>query len=398
MRLPAAKFLLAASLVSQLPSGMVSLALLLSIVNVHGSYSAGGAVVGAYVIMSGAFAPWWGRRTDRHGAWPVLAGTGLAHLLAFSVLVVALTRHAPLWFLTTATLVAGAVRPVSPGVAQSLWAHLAPDDTIRNSAYALHSLQVGLVWILGPLVTSAFVGIFGTGTGPPTALGMAGVLATTGAFLVGRIWRGVHPERTRSAERKPEPRPGHRIDDSLYTRPYVSVLGSIALYELAVGAAFVTIGIFTQRTGATGMFGVLIALWFCGSTVGGIWFGGRQVSGPLAKRYRWWLTAFAASWAICALVTTPWQLATALLLGGIAMSPTAIAQYNLVAELAPPAARNEGFTWLSTTTGAGGALGTALAGPAIEYTDWQAAGFVLAALALAMAVLVVSPPLSRLRR
>jgi hypothetical protein len=71
-------------------------------------------------------------------------------------------------------------------------------------------------------------------------------------------------------------------------------------------------------------------------------------------------------------------------------------QYSLIAGFAPPRSRVEGFTWLSTTAGAGGALGSVLAGPMITLFQRPYLGFVLAAgCALAAAVAVASIPTQR---
>ncbi|MFI7449782.1 hypothetical protein ACIBQX_19970 [Nonomuraea sp. NPDC049714] len=80
--LPSAKRLLAGSLIGHMPIGMVTLTLLLGIAHSSGSYSFAGVVVGLYVTASGLVAPLLGRRMDRHGIWPVLAGTGVAFAIA----------------------------------------------------------------------------------------------------------------------------------------------------------------------------------------------------------------------------------------------------------------------------------------------------------------------------
>jgi MFS family permease len=383
-----ARSLFAGSLIGQVPVGMVTLTMLLGVAHVTGSYSSGGLVVGVYVAASGVVAPLWGRATDRLGAGRILTGMGIGFLAAFALLIVLLRAQAPLPALLPVAALAGVSRPILAGVAQSMWSYLIQDEDLLKSAYTLHSLQLGLVWVAGPLIVSALIGAFGRENGVLAALGVAALLTASGALIVARIWRRRAPLLARK-QREARARWGRRRQ-RLYTRSYVMVLLSGALFEVAAGSGFITISIFADRSGRPSLSGLLVALWFLGSVVGGLWFGARAIDRPLTEQYRWSLLALAGSYTLCAVLTGSWALAGGLLIGGLSLAPAFALQYSLIADLTPPAARSEGFTWLQTLTAGGGGLGGALGGPTIDLFDRTAAGFLLAVCCLLVAAVLAT--------
>src|SRR4029450_1602445 len=77
---PHVRRLVLSGLLARLPMGMIGLALLLLVRENGGSYSAAGAVSGAYFVATAAGAPIAGRRVGRHGQ----ARSPLARARAFA--------------------------------------------------------------------------------------------------------------------------------------------------------------------------------------------------------------------------------------------------------------------------------------------------------------------------
>jgi len=385
-RIPGAKALLVANFTGHVPVGMVTLTLLLGLGQNSGSYSTAGLAIGVYVIASGVTAPFWGRCVDHYGAGWVLTGMAFAFLLSSAVLAVAMAVNASVVVVLVTVTAAGLSRPVLAGAVQSLWSLMtASDEPLRKSAYALHAMQLGFVWILGPLVVTGIVAAFGSASGPVVAMAVSAVLTCAGALMVAFVWR-----RRRERPERDEVSAADRGPVALYTRAYFGLLASILLFEAALGAGFVTIGVFAERAGVPSATGVLVSVWFIGGMIGGAWFGVKRLSWPLHRQYRWLLAGLAAGYLVCVVLKAPWQLGIALFATGMVLSPTHTVQYSLIAGLSPHRSRTEGFTWLSTATGAGGALGSTLAGPAITHFDRTYTGFALAALcALAAACLAL---------
>ena len=66
-------------------------------------------------------------------------------------------------------------------------------------------------------------------------------------------------------------------------------------------------------------------------------------------------------------------MAVLLVLGGAAIAPSTACVYRLVDEVAPKGTLAEAFTWVSTATIAGIAVGSAIAGPVVEGVGTRAA-------------------------
>ena len=75
---PGARALLAASLVARLPLAMFSIALLVHVRQLTGSFAVAGAATGAYAAAVGAGGPLLGRMADRRGHTAPLLGAAVA--------------------------------------------------------------------------------------------------------------------------------------------------------------------------------------------------------------------------------------------------------------------------------------------------------------------------------
>jgi MFS family permease len=390
-QVPHGKTLLVAAFIGQMPIGMIPLSLLLLISQRFGSYSAAGLVVAAYSAASAIVAPIWGRFMDRFGPRPVLVGMSITYLCSLAAFVALVSSTDSLSLIVASVVVVGTCRPVLSGAVQALWARLVREGALRKRAYALHTLELETVWVVGSILVTVLVALFGRPAGLYVALVLAGFLAALGALVTAAI-----PQ----AREAPAETPQAVADDrSLYTTPYLLFLATVALFEIAAGSGIVAITEFGERSGALTTAGVLIALWAGGSIVAGVWFGARHFALPLPVQYRRCLLLLASSYALFAFLTSPWLLAVGLFVGGVALAPTFTVQYSLVPTFAPPRARTEGFTWLETLAAAGGSVGAALGGSAIDHLgEASAAFFVSAACVFVSAGLAMPAVLGRAAR
>lgn len=363
------KTLLVAAFIGQMPIGMVPLSLLLLISQRFGSYSAAGLVVAAYSVASAIVAPMWGRFMDRFGPRRVLVGMSIAYACSLAAFVALMSWKKPLSLIVASVVIVGISRPVLSGAIQALWARLVRENTLRKRAYALHTLELETVWVVGPIFVTVLVALFGRPGGLYAALMVAGLFAASGALITARV-----PEAKEPPAETPQ---GAADDRSLYTMPYLLFLATVALFEIAAGSGIIAITHFGERSGAFTTAGFLIALWAGGSIVAGIWFGGKHFTLPLPVQYRRCLLLLASSYALFALLTTPWLLAIGLFVGGVALAPTFTVQYSLVPTFARPAARTEGFTWLETLAAAGGSIGAGIGGSAVDYLGSASAAFAI---------------------
>src|SRR5690349_17406388 len=111
IRLPDVARLLAMAVLARMPIGTVTLAMLLHVRALTGSFAVAGAAVGTYLAASATTAPFVGRFIDRNGPRAALLVTGIVAPAALLVLWLArpLALAPPLLFAVAA--VAGAFSP-----------------------------------------------------------------------------------------------------------------------------------------------------------------------------------------------------------------------------------------------------------------------------------------------
>jgi MFS family permease len=377
-RLPSAPVLLLAGFAGRLPSSMVPLALLLMVQQQTGSYAVAGLASATHGIAMAVMAPLLGRRADRRGPRRVLLAQAAAYPVLLTVLVAVVLSGASAEALVAASAAAGASTPLVSGTVRALWSRV--DPAVRRTAYALDATFTELVFVAGP-TTVAVVTVLAS---PVVAIGIAGVLATSGAAAIAmspplRSW--VPPTGAR---------PG--LFDTVLTPGMPRILASGSALMFGFGALETSIPAFASAAGSPGLSGVLLAVWSLGSAFGGLWFGARVLSVSLPRQYRWGLLGVTIGLAPLAAVSSPWVLGALLFLGGSAIAPTLTVQSNLVGAIAPPQATTEAFTWLSTMAFGASAVGAAASGAVIESAGGLSSALMLAAAGAAVAVAMTLVP------
>ncbi|MGY1604706.1 MFS transporter [Geodermatophilus sp. SYSU D00815] len=377
-RLPSAPVLLVAGFAGRLPSAMVPLALLLMVQQQTGSYAVAGLASATHGIAMALMAPILGRLADRRGPRPVLLAQSAVYPLLLALLVAVVLGGAPAAAVVGASFAAGTATPLVSGTVRALWSRV--DPAVRGTAYALDATSTELVFVIGPTTVAALTVL----ASPAIAVGVAGVLATSGAVAIATssALRGWTPSR--------EVKAGLFSTVLAPGMPRVLLSGSALM--LGFGALEVAIPAFADEAGSPGMSGVLLAVWSLGSVVGGLWFGARVVSVSLPRQYRWGLLGVTIGLAPLALVSSPVALGALLFLGGTAIAPTLTVQSNLVGSIAPAHATTEAFTWLSTIAFGASAIGAAVGGALIETSSGVSGSLTLAAVGAALAVAVTLVP------
>jgi MFS family permease len=378
-RVPHTRSLAATVWLASLPTGMYTLAVLLFIREYTGSLALAGSVAGAFGIGVALGGPPQGRLIDRFGPRSILGWEAAAHSCAFGLLLITVVSgtYSGLTCLVCA-LVAGGTMPRVSSVGRSIWsAVLDKDEDLLPTAYAFDAVTIESLYILGPLVATAFSALQATAE----LLAIATIAMPMGTAL----FLSLRPIRE-----KPTRRLRHQsgIFGPLSHAGVRLLLGctfSVGAYFGAVEVALLAFGV---DHGGPSMGAILIAGLSIGSALAVVTYGAFAPRHSIQSSYVTLLTV--APFGVCVLLfgySIPSMFVAALPAGAV-LAPLFATESQIVTKISPAGSVTETFTWLGSATFAGVAVGTTLAGPMVETWGWEFA-VVASAFVLAVAAVVV---------
>jgi len=377
LRTPHVLPLMASALVARLPIGIDSLAIVLFLRDRTGSYATAGIVSAAFALGSGAGAPVSGRLVDRFGQRGVLVPLALVHTGALAALVGLALASAPTALLLPAALLAGATIPPISATLRPLWGPMLHDDPdLLPTAYALDSVMIEFVFVFGPLLTAAATVLLS----PVAALALAAALLVGGTVAFAssppsRAWR-------------PDPAAGgHGWLGALRSPGLRTLVAATLPLGFCFGAMEVTLPAFSEAMGSRAWAGVLLSVWSFGSATGGIVYGARAGTLPLARTYVMLAAILPLTFLPLALAPSIWVMPALCLVAGVAIAPLLASGNQLVVDVAPAGALTEAYTWPITALVIGLSLGNAVAGVLVESADWRISFLVGAGIAMLGSVL-----------
>jgi MFS family permease len=380
LRMPGVAVIVLATLVGRLPIGISGLAILLYVRQVTGSFAAAGASAGALALGSAAGAPLQGRLVDRRGVGTLLP-LAVVHAGGLMAVWAAGAAGAATGPFVAAAFVTGAAIPPVSSVLRSRWPHLlAEQPELVPSAFALDSVMIEIVFVVGPLATTVVVAT----VGPQYALIVSAACVLSGTLL---LLSGLHgrpgPERAAADARA--------LGLGALAAPG---LRTLVLASFPVGFTFgaveVVLPAFSEAEGSRAVAGLLIAVWAAASGVAGLVWGARGTRLPLLAahlRFAWLLPLGVAP---LLLASSPPTMALLVILAGLPIAPLIASRNQLVEGLAPAGTATEAFTWPLTALIAGVSLGSAVAGAVIEGSSWSSGVLVAIGVGVLGAVVVTA--------
>ncbi|SIT70619.1 MFS transporter [Microbacterium sp. RU33B] len=366
LRTPGVGRIIAAQLTARFPNGMTSLAILLHIEHVTGSYGAAGLVLAATSIGQAIAGPVTSRWMGRWGMRRVLTLTAAvcaATIAALALLSLPLPGYMALGMLAGLSTppVQSAVRTIYPKMVNSR--QLTP-------LFSLDASLQEIIWIIAPVLIT-FVA---------TQVGTVPALLLIVVILIGGCaWFILSPEVGRV--RIP---PSRRTIGKVLAKP--AVLMATLIGFLLIGACSAVEAGVVATFGHGGLeAGIVLALFSVGSLAGGLGLGHIPI-GPWAMARRLLIVTVGLSLTMVSLDV--WWLGGTLILAGIGIAPALAVLFAMTSASVKFSDTAEAFGWVGTGQLIGAAAGSATAGFLIDGVGPQ--GAYVAAAAFAAVGLVVS--------
>lgn len=320
-------------------------------------------------------------------------GVLLASYVARGALLVVAVAIGPLWLAITFGVLARAGGQLDNPSFDAMVPEHAEDDL--QQVLALRRFIQAISYTIGPAIGALAVTI----GGPHRAL-LLGTVAFALAFVLLAPMRGLDGsigERRRANE-------GQALGDRLGSMlagigllmgtPVVRRLigyWSVVMTAIAIVMAAALVW-FEETLGVAGAwYGISIAAYGVGSTLGLAWAGGRSFRLPLAVILMISAPLYAASSVLGIVAETPWLLPIGWLVWGIAMGPELVLGELLVVRSVPDALRGRAFAAMGVLMTLGAAGGYGLAGLLIEWLGPRVTIACTSAAILSLGLLWIGP-------
>lgn len=358
LRTPGVARIIAAQLTARLPNGMTSLAILLHIEQVTGSYGAAGLVLAATSIGQAVAGPVTSRWMGIWGMRRVLTTTLV--VMATAITALALIQL-PVPGYMALGLVAGLATPPVQSAVRTIYPKMVNSRQL-TPLFSLDASLQEIIWIIAPVLIT-FVA---------TQVGTVQALILIVVILVGGgAWFILSPEVGRV--RIPRSR---RSFGKVLTKPAV-ILATVTGFLLIGACAAVEAGV-VATFGHSGLeAGLVLAVFSIGSLAGGLAFGHIPIGRwAMARRF----LIVTVGLVLTTFSLNVFWLGGSLVLAGIGIAPALAVMFAITSASVKFSETAESFGWVATGQLIGAAAGSAVAGFLIDGVGpqgayWAAASF-----------------------
>lgn len=336
--------IMGAQLVARFPSGMLSLAFLLHVEQVHDSYGAAGLVLAATSIGQAIAGPLLSRWMGVWGMRKVIILTTVVSSTAIGTIGLVVLPVAA--YMAVGFIAGISWPPVQPAV-RTIYPKLVNSNQL-TPLFSLDASAQEIIWVVGPVVTT----LIATQVGTVHAIVLALVF-----FIAGGAWFVLSPES--GQVRIPRSR---RKLGVVLARPPV-LLATVVGFLLVGAAASAEAGVVATFGHGSADAGIVLAIFAVGSLVGGLALGHLQI-GPWALARRMFVVFIGL--ALAALFLDFWWLSITLFIAGIGIAPALAVMFSIVSSSVKFSDTAEAYGWVGTGQLIGAAMGSAAAGFLID--------------------------------
>ena len=347
---PEAIAVLISQLFARFPFGMLSIAFVIHIQAVTGSYAIAGIALGAETIGASISGPLLARLMADFGIRRVVIVSTLTSVAA--LLGLAFVTPEPIWLILLAFLVGLSSPPIQPA-ARSIYPQVTPKK-LMPALYSLDATAQEIIWVLGPLVATLVAASFGN---IPMMITVAAIqVLGTIWFLVNKSVGSIKIPKNKNVLGKALRNPkvaAATVLGLLFVGSFAGVeVGSVALFGKALA-------------------GIMFAVFSLGSIFGGLLLAPR-VKGSYALPIFLAVTLFGYS-AILLAPREPLWVGISLFVAGIGVAPALGYLSLMIATGTSGSETVEAYGWTTTGQLVGFSAGSALAGISIEIINAESA-------------------------
>ncbi len=365
LKTPGVARIISAQLTARLPSGMISLAYLLHIEQIFNSYGLAGLVLAATSLGQALAGPLTSRWMGYWGMRPVIALTILVSALSMAGMAfVAMPIGA---YMAVGFLGGLSTPPIQPAV-RTIYPTMVTSKQL-TPLFSLDASAQEIIWIAGPVVTVFLA----------TQISTQLAIVVAGSFLIaGGLWFLA----CREVGAVSIPRSKNKM--GVVLRKPAVWLSTVVGFLLISAAASVEVAVVAVFGHGGPEAGFILSIWALGSIIGGLALGGLAI-GPWALAARMFVVFVGIALAGASLDF--WWIAFALLIAGAGIAPALAVMFAIVSSSVKFSDTAEAYGWMGSGQLIGAALGSAVAGFAIDGFG-PLGGFVAASILALLGCLV----------
>jgi len=323
---------------------MISLAYLLHIEQIFNSYGLAGLVLAATSFGQALAGPLTSRWMGHWGMRPVITLTivvSAASMAGIAFVMMPIGAYIAMGFIGGL-----ATPPIQPAV-RTIYPTMVTSKQL-TPLFSLDASAQEIIWIAGPVVTTFIA----------TQISTELAIMVAGAFLVfGGLWF----LSCRELGEVNIPRSKNKM--GVVLRKHAVVLATVVGFLLIGAAAAVEVAVVSVFGHGGPEAGIILSIWAIGSIIGGLALGGMAI-GPWALAARMLVVFIGIAMAGANLDF--WWIAFALLIAGAGIAPALAVMFAIVSSSVKFSDTAEAYGWMGSGQLVGAALGSAVAGFAID--------------------------------
>ena len=323
---------------------MISLAYLLHIEQIFNSYGLAGLVLAATSFGQALAGPLTSRWMGHWGMRPVITLTivvSAASMVGIAFVMMPIGAYIAVGFIGGL-----ATPPIQPAV-RTIYPTMVTSKQL-TPLFSLDASAQEIIWIAGPVVTTFIA----------TQISTELAIMVAGAFLVfGGLWF----LSCRELGEVNIPRSKNKM--GVVLRKHAVVLATVVGFLLIGAAAAVEVAVVSVFGHGGPEAGIILSIWAIGSIIGGLALGGMAI-GPWALAARMLVVFIGIAMAGANLDF--WWIAFALLIAGAGIAPALAVMFAIVSSSVKFSDTAEAYGWMGSGQLVGAALGSAVAGFAID--------------------------------